>query len=124
VAQVAFVHLAVGMLRRSNRSETSRRAAPTYPNAVRNGYYCVQACSYQHEEEHIKNILAENPTICLCVQDGTAIGNDDPNELEISEIRAHRNMSYCSDACHKKFPCKMTEDAQDENRKWLGGRDL
>ena len=95
-------------------------AKPIDPDAEVNGYICAQRCAYQHEQSHIKDILAQNPNICVGVQDGIAIGSNDPNsELLNSEQRAHQVEADCLAGCKKKCPSDVVNDRIDKNDKWI-----
>jgi RHS repeat-associated protein len=67
-------------------------------------YFCVLKCISEHERSHIKDILAQDASICVGVPDGTYIMNQDRSELVASETAAHEAELACLKECKKTCP--------------------
>jgi hypothetical protein len=122
VPQVVFISPKEFIFLIESRNKANRKDNVSLQNldAERKGYYCVQACSYQHEESHIKDILAQNPNICVGVQNGTTIYNTDPNtDLLNSEQRAHQISAECLAKCKQTCPSEIVNNEITKNNKWI-----
>jgi RHS repeat-associated protein len=85
-----------------------------WPDKARKAYYCTQTCAYEHEESHIKDILEQNPKICVGVPDGTVIINPDNKERVESEINAHIVEYECLQRCKPKCPGRGLNQRMDD----------
>ena len=77
---------------------------PTLSENGRKAYLCRQRCKYKHEDSHVQDIVAQNPTICKGVPDETYIANSDPRELKHSEVDAWLDEYHCLENCKKQCP--------------------
>ena len=95
-------------------------ANPRNPDAELKGYMCAQNCAYQHGQSHVKDILAQNPNICVGVANGTTIANNDPNtDLLNSEQRAHQVEADCLANCKKTCPSSTVDHQSQLTSDWL-----
>jgi hypothetical protein len=109
------------MDRLTTMEDTDKRnnATPRNPDAELKGIHCVAGCAYQHEQSHIKDILSQNPNICVGVSDGTTIGNNNPTELLTSEQKAHQVEADCLAKCKQTCPSDTVNGRVEQNNKWI-----
>jgi hypothetical protein len=82
-------------------------------------YFCYMKCVGRHERSHASDALAENPSICDGVKNGTFVGTNNKSQYLSSEDKAHGIYKACLEDCAKTCPGGRVEKAlKKENEEW------